>query len=56
MLSLSLKSQLLKFKCAPESPGGLVKTQVLIQRVWHGAFLTSSQEMLMLPVLGPHFE
>lgn len=55
--SLPLKSELLKLECAPEPPVDLVEMQVHGQWVWRGArdsaFLTTSQEMLMLPVLRP---
>lgn len=40
-----INSGLLKLHCVCESPGNLVKTQTLIQKVWGGAselaFLTS---------------
>ena len=46
--------------CTSESPGDLVKIQVLTQCIWGGtrdcAFLPSLQVMVTLLVHGPHFE
>ena len=59
--------QVLKLQQVLESPGGLVKTQIVVSHLrisdftllgWdlRYVFLTTAQVMLMLLVRGPHFE
>ena len=61
------KAVVLKFECASESPRGLIKAQISGPHLQDSdsvglggapefAFLASSQVMLMLLALGPHFE
>lgn len=45
-----------KPQCAYEAPGILTKMQALIQQIWDGAFLTSSQAVLMRQVYRTHSE
>lgn len=54
VLGILSRQVLLKLQCAYESPGDLLKTQILIQELWGGvpdaARPPGSQVKLMLPV------
>lgn len=49
-----------KIECAYASLGGLIEMHILIPQVqgeaWDSAFLLTFQEMMMMIILGPHFE